>query len=234
MTSRFLGWNTANRLTVFLLASTSICCLLAEFYGLCSMRAFAIFILLPATALLAVLAVADGLRGSRTLCRAVLLGSAAGFLAAVAYDVFRLPFVLAEPLGISSVVPAMKLFKVFPRFGAMLLGEAIEQPSYSWPAHLLGWTYHFSNGITFGVMYLALIGDVRRHWAWAVLFAFALELAMLFTPYAQVFSIHVTVTFVMVTLAAHLVFGAALGLLTRGLGRTFPASPGSVSATATV
>jgi hypothetical protein len=51
----------------------------------------------------------------------------AGLLAAVAYDVFCLSFVLAKEWGIESVVPPMKLFKVFPRFGAMVLGQVIEE-----------------------------------------------------------------------------------------------------------
>ena len=143
---------------------------------------------------------------------------AAGLLAAVAYDVFRLPFVFAKEWGIESIVPPMKLFKVFPRFGAMVLGEPIEQPAYSTAAHVIGWIYHFSNGATFGVMYLAIVGDGRRrHWAWAVAFALVLELGMLFTPYPAVFNIPVTARFVIVTVAAHAVFGVGLGLSIRWL-----------------
>lgn len=213
----------SSRVVLFLLAATSIWCLLAQFYGLCPMRPFAIFILLPATLALIVWAVVDAIRGTGMICRAVVIGSVGGLIAAVAYDVFRLPFVFAKPLGIDGVVPAMNLFKVFPRFGAMLLGEAIEQPAYSLAAHVLGWTYHFSNGATFGIMYLTLVGDPRRHWLWAVLFAVGLELAMLFTPYAGVFSIHVTATFVAVTLSAHLVFGIFLGLTLRRIGNAVSA-----------
>jgi hypothetical protein len=42
---------------------------------------------------------------------------------------------------------------------------------------------------------------------WAILFAVGLELAMLFTPYPTFFHIPLTSKFVVVTLAAHLVFG---------------------------
>jgi hypothetical protein len=125
----------------------------------------------------------------------------------------------------------MNLFKVFPRFGAMVLGQPIEQAEYSLAAHVIGWIYHFSNGATFGVMYLAIIGDgARRHWACAVLFALALELGMLFTPYPAVFGIHVTTRFVIVTVLAHAIFGVALGLSVRRLTRLFrlglaPAAP---------
>ena len=59
------------------------------------------------------------------------MGAAAGLTAAAAYGVFRLPFVYADALGIEHVVPSLKLFKVFPRFGAMILGQPLEQPLYS-------------------------------------------------------------------------------------------------------
>ena len=213
-----LRWSLPGRAQVFALSATSIWCLLAEFYGLCSMRTFTFAILLPATFLLVMLAVLDRVKGDRHLWRAVLVGSAAGLIAACAYDVFRLPFVFAREWGIDAVVPPMPLFKVFPRFGAMILGEPVDQLSYSRAAHLVGWAYHFSNGVTFGVMYLALIGDGRRRsWLWAVLLAVGLEMGMLLTPYPQFFHIPLTRLFVAVTFAAHLVFGVALGLGVRRL-----------------
>lgn len=188
------------------------------------MRIFTPFIFMPALVLLFAFTVLDRLRGDRQLWRAVWIGLVAGLLAAVAYDVFRLPFVFAKEWGIDSVVPAMNLFKVFPRFGAMVLGEPIEQHGYSLAAHVIGWIYHFSNGAAFGVMYLAIVGDGgRRHWAWAVLFALVLELGMLFTPYPTAFRIPVTTRFVLATVAAHAVFGVGLGLSARWLA-TRPAS----------
>jgi len=203
---------------VFVLAASSIACLLADFYRLCPMRIFTPFIFLPALLALFAFAALDRWHGDGQLWRAVSVGLIAGLLAAVAYDVFRLPFVFAKEWGVESVVPPMQLFKVFPRFGAMVLGQPIEQPAYSLAAHIIGWMYHFSNGATFGVMYLAIIGDgSRRHWAWAVLFALALELGMLFTPYPNVFNIPVTTRFVIVTVAAHAVFGLGLGLSVRWL-----------------
>jgi hypothetical protein len=209
-------WTLPGRVLVFALSALSIWCLLAEFYGLCSMRTFTFVILFPATGLLLAIAVLDRARGDGRLWHAVLLGAAAGFIAACAYDVFRLPFVFSREWNLTAVVPPMNLFKVFPRFGAMLLDEPVEQARYSPAAHLIGWAYHFSNGITFGVMYLALIGDARRRsWLWAVLLATGLEIAMLVTPYPQFFAIPVTSLFVAVTLSAHLIFGVTLGLTAR-------------------
>jgi len=184
------------------------------------MRIFTPFILLPALAGLVVVAFFDRRRGDGQLWRAVMIGLIGGLAAAVAYDVFRLPFVFAREWNIAAILPPMKLFKVFARFGAMILGQPIEQSNYSLAANVLGWGYHFSNGATFGVMYMAMIGDgARRHWAWAVLMALALELGMLLTPYPQVFGIPVTARFIAVTVAAHGIFGVALGQVVRSLSR---------------
>ena len=89
------------------------------------------FHLLPALLALFAFAGLDRWKGDGQLWRAVSSGLVAGLLAAVAYDVFRLPFVFAKEWGIESVVPPMKLFKVFPRFGAMVLGQLSPQSSGS-------------------------------------------------------------------------------------------------------
>lgn len=223
-------WSACSRLVVFALAATSIACLLADFYKLCPMSFFTPFIFLPAFVALCVFAVFDRVRGAGHVWRAVWIGLLAGLLAAVAYDVFRLPFVFAKEWGIDSIVPPLNLFKVFPRFGAMVLGQPIEQAEYSSAAQIIGWIYHFSNGATFGVMYLALIGDgQRRHWGWAVLFALGLELAMLLSPYPQVFNITLTARFVIVTIAAHAIFGAGLGLSVRWRSRRWPVLAGGLN-----
>lgn len=220
-----MRWTTGWRLLAFTLAATSLACLLADFYGLCSMRLFALVVFLPAIVALLALCVLDAACGQRHFCKAIGIGAAAGFLAAVAYDVFRLPFVFARQWGIDSVVPSLKLFKVFAAFGAMLAGEPLTQSKYSTAVVLLGWAYHFSNGVTIGVMYLALIGDARRrHWTWAVALAVGLELGMLLTPYPRVFGIPVSSTFVAVTLGAHAVFGVCLGLLARTIASRTPAA----------
>ena len=187
------------------------------------MRSFTLFVSVPSLAVLCGMALTDRFIGSKRLWRAVAVGAVAGLLAAIAYDVFRLPFVYADVLGIQQVVPALKLFKVFPRFGAMILGQPVEQIHYSVPTQLIGWGYHFSNGVTFGIMYAALIGDAtRRHWSWGVVFAVGLELGMLFTPYPSYFQIPLTARFVVVTLAAHTVFGIIMGQTTLRMWNVHP------------
>jgi hypothetical protein len=215
-----LQWTLPGRALVFALSASSIWCLLSEFYGLCRMRTFTFAILIPATALLILLAVLDHLRGDGRLWRAVIIGSICGLAAAIAYDIFRLPWVIGAADNIGPAWLRLPLFKVFPRFGAMILGQSFapNQPEsqFTPAAHIVGWIYHLSNGVTFGIMYLAIVGDaIRRSWLWAVLLAAGIEAIMLITPYTGFFAIAATALFVAVTLTAHIVFGTVLGLSAR-------------------
>jgi hypothetical protein len=219
-TAPFLGWSWQGRLIVFLLSAASIWCLLADFYHLCNMQSFTAWVLVPATILLIAMAINDRFRGNHQLWRAVVIGAVGGFIAACAYDIFRLPWVIGAVDHVGPMWLRMQLYKVFPRFGAMILGQPFTPQTpdsqFTLAAHVLGWIYHFSNGVTFGVMYMAMIGDAtRRSWLWAIVLAVGLELAMLFTPYTAFFGIGLTALFVVVTLTAHLIFGVALGLFAR-------------------
>ncbi len=199
------------RIIVFLLAATSIWSLVGEMYRLWPMRFFALAIFGPACVALIALALQNRWRGDGRACRIIIIGAIAGFIAAVAYDTFRLPFVYSTSWGLTALVPSLPLFKVFPQFGAKILGQADRN---SLAAILVGWAYHFSNGVTFGIMYAMMVnGQWRRRWPVAIVFAVGLELAMLFTPYPATFGIRVTETFVVVTLTAHLIFGVMLGLM---------------------
>jgi hypothetical protein len=219
-TFSMLSWSVPGRILMFILAATSIWCLLSEFYGLCSMRTFTFWILIPATILMLAITVYDRIAGDRVLWRNVMIGIVAGFAAAVAYDLFRMPFVIAAIDHIGPVWLRLPLFKVFPRFGAMILGQSFTQQQtdsqFSLTAHVVGWVYHFSNGATFGVMYTAMLGDARKHtWWWGVVMAVGVELFLLVTPYAHFFGIPLSTKFVVATLSAHLIFGAVMGWIVR-------------------
>src|SRR5207249_8814009 len=95
-------WNAQGRWLVLMLAASSIGCLLADFYRLCPMHIFSPFIFLPAMVVLFAFAALDKWRGDGRLWQAVSIGLVAGLFAAVAYDVFRLPFVFAKEWGIDS------------------------------------------------------------------------------------------------------------------------------------
>lgn len=180
---RFLG---------FSLASLSFAALLGQLYGVWSMQAFAVTVMLPGTILLA------GLGYRQPWIRRGALG---GIVAAIAYDLFRLPFVLA----------GAPLFKVFGRFGELLLG----QPEPTWLVQTLGWTYHFLNGASLGIMLVAMVPG-RRHIVGAgILWGLTVEALLLASPYAAFFQLPFNQRFIVLTLSAHLVFGLTLGLWLR-------------------
>src|ERR1700759_5364009 len=91
-----LQWTTSGRALVFVLSATSIWCLLAEMYHFLDMQKFFYTILLPATTALYGIAILDRFRGDGRLWRAVVIGTLGGLVGAVAYDVFRLPFVYSD------------------------------------------------------------------------------------------------------------------------------------------
>ena len=154
-----LPWSRLTRLLTFLLASTSIGSLVAHFYGLATMQWSVCFIALPSFLVLVAMWVVAQWRSNYPVAEMFVTGVLSGFVAACIYDLFRLPFVLLH-LSHSLSVWALPIFKVFPCFGALILGEPQLQDSYSPIAHLLGWAYHFSNGIGFGLMYVSAVGKV--------------------------------------------------------------------------
>lgn len=193
----FLG----TRPVVFTLAFLSFACLLGQFFGFWSMRFFGCWVLPPATALLVYIACRhrDRIANLNSPYTWIVQGAIAGVVAAVAYDLYRLPFVLS----------GAPLFKVFPRFGELLLGDT--EPR--WLVHSLGWTYHLSNGAALGIMFLAVVSFFRRpslFWG-AVTWALFVEAMLLLTPYPAFFGLALDGRFLFLTASAHLVFGLTLG-----------------------
>ena len=195
----------ALRVIVFSLASLSFACLLGHFYGFWTMHFFGCWILPPAAVILVWIAYATPGEPRQWIVQ----GTLGGIVAAVAYDLYRLPYVLT----------GTPLFKVFPAFGQMLLGVPgppfVEPPTQL--AYLLGWLYHFSNGAALGIMFLAMAGPLthRRAFWGAVAWALSVEAILLCTPYAGFFGLPLGWWFLFLTASAHLIFGIALGLWCR-------------------
>jgi hypothetical protein len=126
-----------------------------------------------------------------------------GCFATLAYDIVRLPIAL-------SGVP---VFKAISYFGTVLLTLGHSSPV----SEIFGWAYHLSNGISFGLMYAALIskpGPIT-----AILWGMMLEGVMLLTPYAEVFGYRRDAKFLAITIGAHAVYGLVLWLALRTAAR---------------
>ena len=177
------------------------------------MRAFACWVFPPAVALLvwsARSSPVDARQGNRKSVSPannsartwIVEGALGGLFAAVVYDLFRLPFVLN----------GYPLFAVFPRFGQMLLQSAPDD--FSWPVQVAGWTYHFVNAASLGIMFLAMAArpTPRKLFGGAMAWALGVETFLLLSPYYSFFKLKLDYgVFLALTLSAHLIFGAALG-----------------------
>lgn len=200
------------RVAVFGLAFLSFACLLGQFFGFWSMQVFGCWVLPPATVALAVIACRHrhqpaGIASPHTW---IVQGAVGGLVAALAYDLYRLPFVLG----------GAPLFKAFPKFGQLLLGGT--EPG--WLVQALGWGYHFSNGAALGIMFLAMVSrpEPRVLFWGAVAWALFIETMLLLTPYTAFFGLRLDARFLILTASAHLVFGLALGAWCRRLALLRP------------
>ena len=177
-----------------LIGAASIASLLLYFYGLLDMRQGVIMVLLPAVALL-ILILAWGWRsGQERLSYRMIAGLWAGALATLTYDLVRVPIAW-------SGVP---VFKAISYFGTVIL----DTPTPSLLSEIIGWSYHFSNGIGFGLMYVVLVS--RPYWFTAAVWGLALEGAMLLTPYAEVFGYRISPMFLAITIGSHIVYGLTM------------------------
>lgn len=181
------------RLLAFALSSASIGSLLVYFLGWMGMAGAVLVLLLPATAALAVLA-AWAARRDPELSRRLAVGLWAGGFATAVYDLARVPVAHA----------GVPVFKAISYFGTVILG--VERPGLA--SEVVGWSYHFSNGVGFAMMYAVLVRrpGILGAVAWGVL----LEAAMLSTPYAEVFGYRVSPAFLAVTISAHVCYGLGL------------------------
>lgn len=191
------------RLAVFALASLSIAGLLFYFVGIGRFGTFAPVLLAIEVLGLAGLALWARARGLREGLTLLVSGLWAGAIATLAYDVVRVPLVHSD----------IPIFKAISYFGLLLVDA--DRPTVL--SEVLGWGYHLSNGVSFGLMYAALVrrpGPVT-----AVIWGLALEGVMLLTPYAEVFGYARDARFFAITLGSHAIYGLVLWLALRGYER---------------
>ena len=170
-------------------------------------------LLLPAIGILIVIAAA-GWKKAPSVSRSIVWGAVAGAIATIALEAvrisgFRLGFMPGN----------------LPRLmGVLLLDRFALGPSTA--SDLAGWTYHFWNGASFGIIYALFFGTARR-WL-GVLYGVALGAGFLVSPvvlslgvgyFGLQFSMGCPVT----VLTAHAAFGLLLGIL----ARRFLSSPSS-------
>ncbi len=133
---------------------------------------------------------------------AIVAGALGGLIGTLGYDFFRVPFIF---------LAGFRLLAPIESYGVLLLDAGTSSAL----TDFAGWSYHFANGIGFGVAY-ALVA-ARRHWGWAVAWGLLLESAVVFSPFANTYALVTDdeVKWWPITIAylAHVPYGIALGLL---------------------
>ena len=185
------------RVVASIAAAMSIGSLLAKMFGLLPMRTAGLAIALPCSLLLIGIWVWARCRGMRPLATDLAIGFVAGVLATIAYDLFRAPF----------LVTGQRIFAPISAFG-MWLTNAQRSSRLT---ELVGWTYHYSNGITLGVMYSLYMRG--RHWAWAVVLACGLETAAIVSPFGTIFRLKGNIPGIAIAYLGHVAYGVPLGWL---------------------
>lgn len=183
------------RLAVGALGTASVLSLLAWVYDLAPFREFFVLVSLPLTLVLVGIGVVVARRHMWWWREAMVAGALGGLLGTFGYDIFRIPFLLA---GFQVLAP-------IDSYGVLLLDETT---STAWTG-LAGWSYHFLNGIGFGVAYGVVAKG--RHWGWGVLWALVLETATIVTPFADSYGLRGQWVPISIAYAAHIPYGFAIG-----------------------
>lgn len=179
-------------------------------YG--SMSRSALLFLLPAVAILLVIAFVSW-KAFPALGRSIVYGGLAGVLATIGLEVIR---IAGFKLG---YMPGN-----LPRLmGVLLLDRFALGPSIG--SDVAGWAYHFWNGASFGIIYVLLFGTSRR-WV-GVLYGIFLGLGFLASPVVVslgvgYFGLQFSSGFPITVLVAHVVFGWMLGAVAK---RSLPGEP---------
>lgn len=190
-------------LVTIALASTSILTLLLDLYGVSTMAAFGRFVALPSMLGLAAIGAAP-VRGWEELRRRIRVGTVGGIVGTIGYDVVRVPIALS----------GTKLFAPIDSYGLLITNAHMSSP---W-TDTVGWLFHLSNGVTFGIMFAVVAA--RRHWLWGVAWGMTLETAVLVTPFRERYALSGQLAVIAISYAGHFAYGVPLGRYVQRLDHT--------------
>lgn len=161
------------------------------------------YFLLPAVAVLFIVVLLSW-KSVPAVGRSIVWGALAGAIATLGLEAVRLT---GYEMG---YMPGN-----MPRLmGVLLLNRFALGPSVA--SDFAGWAYHFWNGASFGILYAVIFG-VSRRWV-GVLYALLVGFGFLVSPVALsmgvgYFGLQFSIGFPITVMAAHVVFGALLGVL---------------------
>jgi len=152
-------------------------------------------------------------------------GMAAGAIASFALEAIRIPgYMFTKWLPMDSMIslPGLLLTEKITSLSEvkqviMQSGVAMNLYSAPFDAFMAGALWHFWNGATFGIIYALVIG--KGKWWYGMIWAFIIEIGMMLAPYLIMMAGPFGIEYMdgynlfVITLIAHLAFGAVLGIL---------------------
>lgn len=159
------------------------------------------------------------------LSNRLFVGMAAGAVASFALEAIRIPgYLLTKWLPMDSMISLPGLFLTekissLAEVKQVIMQSGVAMNMYHAPldAFMAGTLWHFWNGACFGIIYALIIG--KGKWWYGMIWAFVIEIVMMLAPYLVAMKGPFGVEHMdgynifVITLIAHLAFGAVLGVL---------------------
>lgn len=184
------------RLAISFIGLATIAPLLGYLYGIAPMPTLALWLLLPAIIIFALVYVRAFLKKDRDLCLRFERGLLGGLLGIVGYDLVRVP------IHHSGYNP----FSAIQSYGVYLTG-ADHSTLFS---DLAGIIYHTGNGIFFALTFTLLIGPGKKTPLLAMLWALILEGFAVLTIFGVIYHLRDHPKATALAFFAHLFYGAPL------------------------
>lgn len=211
-------------IAVIILSGVSASLLIFSPLSIISYTAFRDVAIIPSVIAIFTIGILSKQRFPR-LANRLFVGMAAGTIATFLLEAIRIPgYMITKWIPMDSMIslPGLLLtgkIASLSEVKQVIMQSGLPMNLYHAPldAFIAGTLWHFWNGATFGIVYALIIGKGR--WWYGMIWAFIIEIAMMLAPYLIMmkgpFGIqHMDgYNLFVITLIAHLAFGALLGLL---------------------
>jgi len=217
---------TELRLTIFLiiLSGASASLLLLPPLGIIPYASFRDVAIIPSIVIIFAVGILSRSKFPR-LSNRLFVGMAAGAIASFALEAIRIPaymFTKWIPMDSMISLPGLLLtgkITMLSEVKQTIMQSGVPMNLYHAPldAFIAGGLWHFWNGATFGIIYALLIG--KGNWWYGMIWAVIIEMVMMVAPYLIIMKgpfgmEHMDgYNIFVVTLIAHLAFGAILGII---------------------
>ena len=209
---------------LIILSGASASLLLLPPLGIIPYASFRDMAIIPSIVIIFAIGIMSRSRFSRLTSR-LFKGMAAGAIASIALEAIRIPgYMFAKWIPMDSMIslPGLLLTEKITALSEIkqtIIQSGVPMNLYHAPldAFIAGGLWHFWNGATFGIVYALFIG--KGKWWYGMIWAVVIEMVMMVAPYLIMmkgpFGIqHMDgYNIFVVTLIAHLTFGAILGII---------------------